>query len=49
MRSPAEGELAMHVAIPLGQGQVFNGSHLAVSWGQVVAIPLGQGQVFNLR
>ena len=35
------------VAIPLGQGQVFN-YWLAIDYGaDEVAIPLGQGQVFN--
>ena len=40
-------EMTMIVAIPLGQGQVFNDytkHYIQLSW---VAIPLGQGQVFN--
>ena len=35
------------VAIPLGQGQVFNGYADAEAIDHDVAIPLGQGQVFN--
>ena len=35
------------VAIPLGQGQVFNRTNLLQGQGYCVAIPLGQGQVFN--
>ena len=35
------------VAIPLGQGQVFNSSSGRPLWLSCVAIPLGQGQVFN--
>ena len=38
-----------HVAIPLGQGQVFNAHHAIAPLRWIVAIPLGQGQVFNLR
>ena len=36
------------VAIPLGQGQVFNEAPVFKEWSALVAIPLGQGQVFNL-
>ena len=36
------------VAIPLGQGQVFNWYHSSVLPYRKVAIPLGQGQVFNM-
>ena len=35
------------VAIPLGQGQVFNGCSMSATTHTFVAIPLGQGQVFN--
>ena len=35
------------VAIPLGQGQVFNSSSGRPLWLSCVAIPLSQGQVFN--
>ena len=35
------------VAIPLGQGQVFNATRFAKRRRLLVAIPLGQGQVFN--
>ena len=35
------------VAIPLGQGQVFNATHGCAREDVMVAIPLGQGQVFN--
>ena len=35
------------VAIPLGQGQVFNCNDLIIRKVDGVAIPLGQGQVFN--
>ena len=35
------------VAIPLGQGQVFNSCFFLFPTGEFVAIPLGQGQVFN--
>ena len=35
------------VAIPLGQGQVFNPPQQTTHGGADVAIPLGQGQVFN--
>ena len=38
---------SMAVAIPLGQGQVFNECGLARTRERVVAIPLDQGQVFN--
>ena len=37
------------VAIPLGQGQVFNASAFDPNKKAAeVAIPLGQGQVFNI-
>ena len=36
-----------NVAIPLGQGQVFNEAKRKPGDCQPVAIPLGQGQVFN--
>ena len=40
-------EWRTEVAIPLGQGQVFNGiMHHSIT-SRRVAIPLGQGQVFN--
>ena len=35
------------VAIPLGQGQVFNKRIRSENGEMLVAIPLGQGQVFN--
>ena len=35
------------VAIPLGQGQVFNYEEVLKAMREFVAIPLGQGQVFN--
>ena len=35
------------VAIPLGQGQVFNAKRSGRVGQKSVAIPLGQGQVFN--
>ena len=35
------------VAIPLGQGQVFNATAARDRQYRRVAIPLGQGQVFN--
>ena len=35
------------VAIPLGQGQVFNDGMVLLLLWKNVAIPLGQGQVFN--
>ena len=37
----------LDVAIPLGQGQVFNKTQRYRLEVQHVAIPLGQGQVFN--
>ena len=37
----------MVVAIPLGQGQVFNDAYNDDETIIDVAIPLGQGQVFN--
>ena len=40
-------EACYWVAIPLGQGQVFNDEICAGHECAVVAIPLGQGQVFN--
>ena len=41
------GQAAINVAIPLGQGQVFNGTRKRKKKRKEVAIPLGQGQVFN--
>ena len=35
------------VAIPLGQGQVFNPTRKKCNTSFSVATPLGQGQVFN--
>ena len=43
-----DASIAAIVAIPLGQGQVFNSSSGRPLWLSCVAIPLGQGQVFNL-
>ena len=40
-------DINAHVAIPLGQGQVFNFMAIFVICQITVAIPLGQGQVFN--
>ncbi|EEV89669.1 hypothetical protein HMPREF0198_0231 [Cardiobacterium hominis ATCC 15826] len=37
----------LSVAIPLGQGQVFNPADVCAKYDRAVAIPLGQGQVFN--
>ena len=37
------------VAIPLGQGQVFNENQQGIQRTFLVAIPLGQGQVFNSK
>ena len=42
-----EVEYENHVAIPLGQGQVFNDDEAHSDAIMEVAIPLGQGQVFN--
>ena len=47
--SPAHSGRARGVAIPLGQGQVFNNRLKSGQHHTVVAIPLGQGQVFNAR
>ena len=44
----AEGAKHFAVAIPLGQGQVFNQRCFQQDLCFHVAIPLGQGQVFNL-
>ena len=41
------GATTFVVAIPLGQGQVFNEQRQQMEMLTVVAIPLGQGQVFN--
>ena len=47
MRASNSSTAALCVAIPLGQGQVFNIDFNQQSGSVFVAIPLGQGQVFN--
>ena len=47
MYSPDLADLITDVAIPLGQGQVFNKRLSMTPRMLTVAIPLGQGQVFN--